>query len=383
MVLRQKLLKSPDVIDFVDNFWNINYDDGDLLQYRRLANTWKLREKGLSFKAIGQQLQLDQRKACGLVSGYNNHPYLAQMYLNAQKLGQPRSRWKWILDCTPKPTVPYPKELQVPELIRGFHDILEFLNQFQPVPEDSDALRFFALTSAWAKEHNAELFCFLLAFLVGDSGKYYSEYVPNARHYQKTAMNTLMKERQSNHRVLRYVQLAMETVGIHSQQVRSDPSLVRWHSEASDVLTWMMRVCIGLKEAQRTSTHRVNMDWLKSCPRNLIIAFLQGLADSDGNVVKHGYYADISSVPNTGLYKELLDILEIDSHQYPKERPKQIRILLQFAVNLPLFNPIIRSYKYEQLIQHSVTRKLIPPPPSFFHLRKFGLKSWSSYSSQH
>ncbi len=172
----------------------------------------------------------------------------------------------------------------------------------------------------------------------------------------------------SNYRVLRYVQIALETIGLHSHQITTDLPIMRWHSESTNILTWMLQVCAGLKEGERTSTHQIAMPWLKTCPKNLIVSFLQGLAESDGNVDKYGYYADISSIPNSNFYKELFDTLTIDAHPYPKDNPQQVRILLLPAVQLPLFNPIIRSYRYEQLMQHTIRRKLIPPPPSSFFL---------------
>jgi hypothetical protein len=231
---------------------------------------------------------------------------------------------------------------------------------------ESEALRFFGLTSAWAEEHKAELFWFLLGFFVGDAGKRYIHNEPRLRHYRKTAMNTRMTSKDSNFRVLRYVQLALECLGISSHQVQSGTNLIHWNSESSNIMTWILQACAGLKEGETTSTNKIDMQWMKNCPGNLIIAFLQGLADSDGSVDTYGRYAEIASMPNSAFYKDLLDILGTNAHKYPETNPRTARILLQYAVQLPLFNPIIRSYRYQRLMQHAIRRKLIPPPPSFF-----------------
>jgi len=363
--LREKL-SSWDDLRFMEDYWNVVYDERDLAKYRRLSDVWRLREQGRQQHEIAATYGIDRALVSRTVSGFKWRPNLVQMYLNLAKLGRPQEGRRWILDCTPKPTNPYPRALQVPERIRSHEDILEFLKQFPPVSEESEALRFFGLTNAWAEEHKAELFWFLLGFLVGDAGKQYVHNEYRAGLYRKTSMATMMKHRDSNFRVLRYVQLALECLGIPSYQIASASKVVRWNSISSNVVTWAIQVCLGLKEGETTSTDKLNMPWMKNCPKNLIIAFLQGLADSDGSIDTYGYFACIASVPNSAFYKMLLEAIGIAAHIYPSDNPKQVRILLKYAAHLPLFNPFIRSYRYELLTQHAIRRKIIPPPPSFF-----------------
>jgi len=367
-LLREKL-SSWDDLKFMEDFWNIVYDQRDFEQCRRLSDVWRLTAQGEQQPSIMRKFDISQTLVSRTLSGERWRPNLVQMYLNHAKLGRPLEGRKWILECTPKPTNPYPRALQVPDRISSYEDILEFLKQFPPVSEKSEALRSFGLTSAWAEEHKAELFFWLLGFLVGDAGKYYAEYAPGIRHYRKTQFTTIMSLTDSNFRVLRYAQLALESLGIQSHQVNSNRPIIRWNSISSNIITWIMQVCAGLLEGQRTSVNKLNMPWMKDCPVYLIVAFLQGLADSDGNVQIQGYYADIASVPNSKFYSELLDQLGTTPHAYPNEQPTQVRILLKHAVRLPLFNPVIRSYRYEQLIKHAIRRNLIPPPPSFFLAR--------------
>jgi hypothetical protein len=359
-------LASWDDLGFIEDYWNVVYDEKDLAQYGRLAQVWRLRGQGRQQHEIAATFGVDQALVSRTISGFKWRPNLVQMYLNRAKLGRPREGWKWILECTPKPTDPYPRALQVPERIRSCEDILEFLKQFQPVNDKSEPLHFFGLTSAWAEEHKAELFWWLLGFFVGDAGKRYVHNEHKVRHYRKTAMNTRMTSKDSNFRVLRYVQLGLECLGIVSHQVQSGTGLVHWNSESSNIVTWIIQVCAGLKEGETTSNNRVDMPWMKSCPRNLIIAFLQGLADSDGSVDTYGRYAEIASMPNSAFYKDLLDILGTKAHKYPEANPRTTRILLQHAVQLPLFNPIIQSYRYERVKQHAIRRKISPSPASSF-----------------
>ena len=76
-------------------------------------------------------------------------------------------------------------------------------------------------------------------------------------------MTTNMATTDSNFRVLKYVQLGLQTIGIQSHQIEAHqlPNgyvVVRWNSETSNLITWIIRTCLGLKLGERTS--RVPVD---------------------------------------------------------------------------------------------------------------------------
>lgn len=352
-------------LGFLEDFWNIVYDEKDVAQWRRFWRAWNLRAEGRDQETMATRLNVDQSLVSRTLSGFKWRPNLVQMYLVHSRIQRPREGWKWMLDCTPKPTNPYPRSLQVPERIRSHEDILEFLEQFPTVGEGSEALRFFGLTSEWAEEHAGELFWWLLGFLAGDMGKRYVHNELRVRHYRKSAMNTRMANTDSNFRVLRYVQLALEIIGISSHQVRSESQVIHWNSTSSNIITWMVQVCAGLKEGETTSNHSLVMPWMLTCPKNLIVAFLQGVADSDGYVDTRGFYAEISSVPNISFFSELLTSVGTEPHQYPRDQPRMVRILTQQAIRLPLFNPAINSYRWQQLVRHAIRRKIVSFPLPF------------------
>jgi hypothetical protein len=284
------------------------------------------------------------------------------MYLNRGRLAAPGIGWKWILECTPKPTDPYPKAVQVAEAITCYQDITDFLKQFPPIQDANRNLEFFGITNEWVEKHKPQLFGFLLAFLVGDGGKSYAEYETRSRHYAKTAMTTNMSMKQSNFRVLRYVQLAFECIGIESHQIEANQmpngyEVIRWNSVASNLITWIVRVCLGLKEGERTSRNPVNMSWLFDCPREFTTAFLQGIEDSDGYVHNRRPYTEISSIPNAKFYAKLVEELGYKAKTYPGTgNPTKVRIDFATALRIPLFNPVVRSYRHDQLIERATQR---------------------------
>ncbi|MDA4128186.1 MAG: hypothetical protein OK422_01780 [Thaumarchaeota archaeon] len=364
-ILRRKFLGHWENLDFLEDFWNLIWDERDLQQYRRVAKVWRLRQSGKKFGEISKELGVDPRKACALFTGYNCRPYLVHMYLNRKRLGKPRPGWKWILERTPKPTDSYPKHSFVPNHIRAYQDILDFLAQFPVVPEDNPALKFFGLATRWVGERRAILFGFLLGFLVGDAGKQYADYEYRSRHYAKTAMCTNMARKVSNVRLLRYVQLTLASIGLSSRQGRSSRDIIRWNSVTSNILTWIINICLGLDSGGRTSLNPVKMNWLLSCPRGFLVSFFQGLADSDGYVNRRNYYVEISSVPNSQFYVLLLKSIGVNARFHPKADPRQVRMPLYQGAQLPIFNPLVASYRFREVVEYAQSSRLFHSNQTF------------------
>lgn len=359
--LEDKFLGDWESLDFLETFWNPIYDRKDLLQYQRAAKVWRLRLEGKRFGDIGKEVGIDQGKACALFGGNNLRPNLVQMYLVGRQLVRPREGWKWVLECTPKPTNAYPRALFVPSEIKSFHDIEDFIGQFPKVQKDHPALKLFGLSVEWVEQHRLELFGFLLGFLIGDAGKYFPEYNKHSRHNAKTSLNTNMKKIDSNTRILTFIQLCLSVIGLRSHAVVPAPGTTRWTSESSNILTWIFRVCVGLKPGERTSRNSVRMEWMLSCPSEFIKAVYQGIAESNGSVNKNGHYAEIASVPNSVFFQRMLASIGTPSRVHPKRRPRQLRVNLEPAVDLPMFNPIINSYRFQIMMNHAKRRGLILP----------------------
>ena len=164
-LLERKFLEGWGSLEFMHGFWKPVFDERDVAKWRELGEAWRLRREGKGGSRVGQ-----------FVKGYNLRPYFAHMYLNSQALGKPTDGWKWIFERTPEPTDPYPRAALVPDTIQSYNDVTEFLAQFPTVADTDENLGFFGLTTKWVEEHRAELFGFLLGFLVGDAGKSYPEY---------------------------------------------------------------------------------------------------------------------------------------------------------------------------------------------------------------
>ena len=74
-------------------------------------------------------------------------------------------------------------------------------------------------------------------------------------------MTTNMATTDSNFRVLKYVQLGLQTIGIQSHQIEvhqlpNGYVVVRWNSETSNLITWIIRTCLGLKLRENKQSAR-------------------------------------------------------------------------------------------------------------------------------
>jgi len=71
-ILRSKLLDyNWEDLGFLNHFWNIVHDEGDLEQYRRMAGSWQHMSRGRTYPQIAQALSILERKARAYVRGDN------------------------------------------------------------------------------------------------------------------------------------------------------------------------------------------------------------------------------------------------------------------------------------------------------------------------
>ena len=77
---------------------------------------------------------------------------------------------------------------------------------------------------------------------------------------------------------------------------------------ASPIVSWFHLACLGLKWQERTSPHKVRMDWMLHAPREFRLWFLRSLADSDGDV--HFRDKSVDNITQHRFCKGTLGFLE-------------------------------------------------------------------------
>jgi hypothetical protein len=92
--------------------------------------------------------------------------------------------------------------------------------------------------------------------------------------------------------------------------------------------------------------------------RSFRIAFLQGLADSDGYVHLQDQEAHVIVSPNLSSVSKILDSLNVEYRCGVSKGMDLVKIPCKVAANMPVFSPIAKSYRYEGLLKLAGARRL-------------------------
>jgi len=250
--------------------------------------------------------------------------------------------------------------VQVPETIRSYSDVVQVINQIQPLEETYRRASLFGLTKGQVQELRPELFAYQLGIMVGDSGKLGGQ---QPRYSSMNLDLQLTQKRPTNERLGEFVMLCANSLGIgmerkgdkqpsgQTRKSREPAPAYRWGSERSPLLAWMFFVCLGLSWDETTTTHQLRMGWIFDTPRAFRVRFLQGTADSDGCI--KGYEVEIESVPNAQFFANLLQGLGMRTAHvsYEGGEPLKTMVSRREASTLPIFNEFIKSYRYQKMMR--------------------------------
>jgi hypothetical protein len=193
---------------------------------------------------------------------------------------------------------------------------------------------------------------YLLGWFLGDLGKHY-------RNESKLIMDIdiqLTRKHPENLALGEYVAHCIRGFGIACKRRQDRPSSENlpngaycWASQRHPIYAWFHMACLGLKWNERTSHDQVSMDWMLSAPQEGRLWFLRGLADSDGDVHFRDKSVDITTCPNTGFVKALLDSLKVHSVVRFTKGYGAITIRADQAMDIAIFNPRVNTYRRKLL----------------------------------
>lgn len=216
------------------------------------------------------------------------------------------------------------------------------------------------LSESFLQESKRDLFGYLLGFLVGDAAKRRSS--PASEMFLEVQ---LTKKHKENERLGEFVGLCANACGISYYKIndwfvneRLPHGRYHWKSQPSPLLTWMFTQCLGLQDGQLTTYDPVSIDWISSMERSFRIAFMQGLADSDGYLHLQDQEAHVIVSPNLASVSKILDSLSIRHRCGLSKGMDIVKIRCEVAANLPIFSPIAKSYRYDRLMKLAGARRL-------------------------
>ena len=88
-LLQRKFFGDWESLGFMSRFWEPVYDERDTLQWRMLAEAWRLSRNGMQYSDIDSKLGWTYGTARALVVGSNRHPNLAVADQSCRSLWRP------------------------------------------------------------------------------------------------------------------------------------------------------------------------------------------------------------------------------------------------------------------------------------------------------
>ena len=201
---------------------------------------------------------------------------------------------------------------------------------------------------------------YLLRVMIGDASKRKGSSRP-----KMFIELQLTKRHPDNLRLGEFVGLCANVSGIRFSRIKDNfvgPRVpygrFHWKSENSEFVYWLFTRCLGLRSGELTTWHAVVVDWILAAPKYFRISFLQGLADSDGYVHFENQQVHLIVSPNSKAVGMILSSLGISYSATISKGLDILKISINDAYRLPIFNPYVRSYRFKSVLQIRLGRSL-------------------------
>lgn len=249
--------------------------------------------------------------------------------------------------------------IMVPTRLESERDIRRLVSQLKPLPETYERAKRFH--ESVDPSSSTALFAFLLGVMLGDAAKDHSLHEDGHRLSSTNLRLRLSKRYEHNERFGEYTAMCCNSLGLHMYRIKDLPpdekqlrspvkaGFYSWRSERSPLLAWIFNKCLGLNFNETTTTTPVKMEWLFNTSLDFRIAFLQGLAESDGHVSYQGV-ACIVSEPNVEFVVRLMQSLGAKSWTRKiRGRNCVVATTVARAHSINLFNRHIASIRYQRM----------------------------------
>ncbi|MCS4540966.1 MAG: hypothetical protein HY929_01385, partial [Euryarchaeota archaeon] len=341
-------------LQFLEYFYWKPIRPKDIRRFEIFLKGLKLYLNGEKFKHIDRKLHLPKGTTQAFVT-CRSLPKVWHFFEIYTQLGKPK-KYHQLLNLNVRGAkLPEKPFIQVPIIVKRWEDVKGVIDQLKPLNEIFEKGKQFGLSLTDIKQNKYEFFAYFLGALVGDCGKH----KPKKGHIGNIHIELkLSKNYKSNLRFGEFVSLCVNAMGLRMHRVTDIDSGERkfycWRSQSSALNTYIFNVLLGLKNYETTTYAPLKMDWIFTAQRKFEASFIQGIVDSDGWVSVPKQEIGIESYPNSDLIEKLLEDLGIKSHQETTREGNKFVVIKGFhqlkkAFQIPIFNPLVKSYRYELL----------------------------------
>lgn len=351
-------LKNNSTIIFVNYFYGIFLDEKDISDFNDYRKVILLRSKDLSCSEISKLINVSRRKIEHWVYD-NNRPFIIRLLEHYLILGKPKRDLKWLSINSTRGGLFTGPWIQVPIKVNNYNDVRLVIKQLTRLNHNQNKL--FNKNLIYNKKEN--LFAYLLGVMVGDASK---TGIKRKQRVIRRICLRLSKRYPTNEKFGEFVRISVNELGLRMNKCKDCPAgkksihpFYTWISQSSPLFQWIFNGCLGLENNELTTYNPIRAKWILGSSRDFKISFLQGLADSDGFVDFSSHQVGIITEPNTYLIKNIFDSLNVKSTPKLFTRNKLWALMINAndAYRLPIFNPIIKSYRYEYLEKLFKARK--------------------------
>jgi hypothetical protein len=353
------LTGKPESLRFLSYFWSYTPNERDIDHFNKFCRFVRMYSQRVGLREIARTLGVDRDTIADWRDG-RVKPVLMNIYLANRLLGRPRRNHQWL----PLKIANYGHRLdhwiQVPMQVRGGKDVKDLISQLKGLPTMFERAQ--QLRVAAGEINRLAMFGFLLGVMLGDAGKQHSLHVKSSHSHRLPSLNLTLEltmHFKYNIRFGEYTALCCNSLGLKMiraadcsakpQERLSKWGTYSWRSERSPLLAWIFNRCLGLNFDETTTGVPVRMDWILKTPRAFRIAFLQGLAESDGNIEYAGYVR-IISWPNVDFVIKLLKSVGVKGvTTRHKGMVSVVAMTIDRAHGIGIFNRHVNSKKYQRL----------------------------------
>lgn len=366
-VIRGILSGGAESLRFLRDFWNYETSELDIKYFRKFCSFIKVFVKTGLVKRSAAALQIDQHQARTWRDG-KEIPVLMKLYSAHNQLVSGRQDIRLLPLRVARNCKSFERWITVPTRLECERDVRRLLSQLRPLPETYERAKRFQ--ESVDPSSSTALFAFLLGVILGDAGKDHSLHEDGHRLSSTNLKLRLSKRYEHNERFGEYAAMCCNSLGLRMYRIKDLPpdekqlrspakaGFYSWRSERSPLLAWIFNKCLGLNFNETTTTTPVRMEWLFKTPRDFRIAFLQGLAESDGHVSYQGV-ACIASEPNVEFVVRLMQSLGVKSWtQKIRGRECLVVTTVGRGYSIKLFNEHIASIKYQRMEKMITAKRL-------------------------